>query len=167
MTFTPLNSCTMYDATANAWRSLPVMNKGRCSHGVVSVDDSHLYAFGGFWLTCVERLDVGAIVDGESNVQWSMCPGNMLNPSVRMVGIPLVTGISVEVVRTRTDTYVYCAGGRAGDDLRQQGRADVQCASRRVGVTAATPRCALVSECCWCAGQCRSACDCCCWWTLE
>ena len=71
----------MYDATANAWCSLPVMNKARSAHGVVSVDDSHLYAFGGVGLTCVERLDVGAIVDGESSVLWSMCPGNMLNPS--------------------------------------------------------------------------------------
>ena len=111
------------------------MNQMRCGHGVVSVDDSHLYAFGGDGLTCVERLDVGAIVDGESSVQWSMCPGNMLNPlagSRCYFGHWSISGSGAN----KDDTYVYCAGGWATGDLDNK---DVQMYSVRRGVWESLP----------------------------
>ena len=108
---TYLSSCTMYDATADTWCALPAMNKGRYSHGLVSVDDCHLYAFGGYGLSCVERLDMGSVLDGVGSVKWIMCPGVMLNPSGSRgrsaFGYCSISGSGDD----RDDTYIYCIGG--------------------------------------------------------
>ena len=87
------------------------MNKVRYSHGLVSVDDCHLYAFGGFALTCVEQLDMGSVLDGVGSVKWIMCPGVMLNPSDSQgrhaFGYCSISGSGDD----RDDTYIYCIGG--------------------------------------------------------
>ena len=128
--FTDLSSCTMYDATANTWCALPAMNKGRYAHGLVCVDDCHLYAFGGEGLSCVERLDMGSVLDGVGSVKWMMCPGVMLNPSVFQgrcaFGYCSISGSGDD----RDDTYIYCIGGSAAGDLESR---DVQRYSVRRG----------------------------------
>ena len=120
----------MYDATADTWCTLPAMNKGRYDHGLVSVDDCHLYAFGGGELSCVERLDMGSVLDGVGSVKWIMCPGVMLNPSGSegrcAFGYCSISGSGDD----RDDTYIYCIGGFAAGDLDDR---DVQRYSVRRG----------------------------------
>ena len=128
--FTSLSSCTMYDATGDTWCALPAMNKGRYGHGLVSVDDCHLYAFGGYELTCVEQLDMGSVLDGVGSGKWIMCPGVMLNPSGSdgryAFGYCSISGSGDD----RDDTYIYCIGGYAAGDLDE---VDVQRYSVRRG----------------------------------
>ena len=127
---TGLSSCTMYDATADTWCALPAMNMERAGHGLVSVDDCHLYAFGGCGLSCVERLDMGSVLDGVGSVKWMMCPGVMLNPKGSRgrcgFGYCSMSGSGDD----RDDTYIYCIGGVAAGDL---GYRDVQRYSVRRG----------------------------------
>ena len=100
------------------------------SHGLVSVDDCHLYAFGGLGLSCVERLDMGSVLDGVGSVKWIMCPGVMLNPSGSegrcAFGYCSISGSGED----RDDTYIYCIGGWAAGDLNDR---DVQRYSVRRG----------------------------------
>ena len=124
-----LSSCTMYDPTASIWCDLPPMNKGRRCHGLVSVEDSHIYAFGGYKLVCMERLDVSALLHGGGGgsgggVQWDMCPADMLNPHDSYgrysFGYQIVSGSGAG----DDATYIYCAGGCAsvGRNLRDTQR---------------------------------------------
>ena len=124
----PLRQCYIYDPTTEEWGILPAMNRGRRSHGVVSVNDCHLYAFGGYGLSCTERLNVGIILDGEgggdgkSGAQWCMCPGNMLFPS--NTGRCYFGFWSIGASGSDgDDTYIYCAGGYAAGDRNER---DVQ-----------------------------------------
>ena len=114
---TGLSSCTMYDAKAGTWCDLPEMNVVRHSHGLVSVDDCHLYAFGGGGLSCVERLDMVSVLDGVGSVKWIKCSGVMLNAtgfgSRCGFGYCSVGGSGDD----RDDTYIYCIGGDAAGDL--------------------------------------------------
>ena len=143
----------MYDATADTWCALPAMNKGRVDHGLVSVDDCHLYAFGGGGLSCVERLDMGSVLDGVGSVKWIMCPGVMLNASGSQgrygFGYCSMSGSGDD----RDDTYIYCIGGDAAGDLDDR---DVQRYSVRRGEwepLAPLPDVEVSSECYLCAGQ--------------
>ena len=55
----------MYNEEADSWCMLPRLNKKRWGHGMVSVSDRWLYVIAGRGLTCVERLDMTAVLKEE------------------------------------------------------------------------------------------------------
>ena len=115
------NSCTMYDPTGNTWCALPAMNEAWRAHGLVSVDDCHLYAFGGCGLSCMVRLDIGSVLDGAESVKWFMCPAIMLNPRGTQGRHGFGYCSSSGSGAGRDDTYICCTGGWATGDPHQRG----------------------------------------------